>query len=79
KLVIEKGKQAAAHVLEASEGDMEFANGRFTIAGTDRGIGIMELASKLQDSKMPEGVPASLDVDHTMKGVPSTFPNGCHV
>ena len=30
------------------------------------GIGIMELASRLRDSKMPEGVPASLDVDHTM-------------
>ncbi|MES2600967.1 MAG: xanthine dehydrogenase family protein molybdopterin-binding subunit [Pseudomonadota bacterium] len=79
KLVIEKGKQAAAYVLEASEGDIEFANGHFTIAGTDRGIGIMELAAKLRDSKMPEGAPASLDVDHTSQGIPSTFPNGCHV
>ena len=79
KLVIEKGKQAAAHMLEASEGDIEFANGHFTIAGTDRGIGIMELAAKLRDSKMPEGAPASLDVDHTTQGIPSTFPNGCHV
>jgi carbon-monoxide dehydrogenase large subunit len=79
KLVIEKGRQAAAHVLEASEGDIEFTGGRFTIAGTDRSIGIMDLAAKLRDSKMPEGVPASLDVDHTIQGVPSTFPNGCHV
>ena len=79
KLVIEKGKQAAAHVLEASEGDIEFAKGQFTIAGTDRGIGIMELATRLRATKMPDGVPASLDVDHTADGVPSTFPNGCHV
>ncbi|CAN5245233.1 xanthine dehydrogenase family protein molybdopterin-binding subunit [soil metagenome] len=79
KLVIEKGKQAAAHLLEAAEGDIEFGDGRFTIAGTDRSIGIMELASKLRDSKMPEGLPSSLDVDHTAQGVPSTFPNGCHV
>ncbi|HEX7883929.1 MAG TPA: xanthine dehydrogenase family protein molybdopterin-binding subunit [Afipia sp.] len=79
KLVIDKGKQAAAHILEAAEGDIEFANGRFTIAGTDRGIGIMELALRLRDSKMPEGAPSSLDVDHTAQGVPSTFPNGCHV
>jgi aerobic carbon-monoxide dehydrogenase large subunit len=79
KLVIEKGKQAAAYVLEASEGDIEFANGHFTIAGTDRGIGIMELAAKLRNSKMPEGTPSSLDVDHTSQGIPSTFPNGCHV
>ncbi len=79
KLVVEKGRVAAAHVLEASEGDIEFAAGRFTIAGTDRGIDIMELARKLRDTKQPDGVPSSLDVDHTSGDVPSTFPNGCHV
>jgi carbon-monoxide dehydrogenase large subunit len=78
-LVVEKGKQAAAHILEASEGDIEFADGRFTIAGTDRSIGIMELAERLREGKMPEGVPSSLDVDHASKEIPSTFPNGCHV
>jgi carbon-monoxide dehydrogenase large subunit len=79
KLVIEKGKKAAAHLMEASEGDIEFAHGRFTIAGTDRSIDIMELSRRLREDKMPEGVPSSLDVDHTTKEVPSTFPNGCHV
>jgi aerobic carbon-monoxide dehydrogenase large subunit len=79
KLVIEKGKKAAAHLMEAAEGDIEFANGRFTIAGTDRSIDIMELAKRLREGKMPEGVPSSLDVDHTTREVPSTFPNGCHV
>lgn len=78
-LVIDKGKKAAAHVLEASEGDIEFGKGRFTIAGTDRGIGIMELAAKLRAGKPPEGVPDSLDVDHTSTDVPSAFPNGAHV
>ncbi len=78
-LVVAKGKQAAAHLMEAAEGDIEFANGRFTIAGTDRSIGIMELAQRLRDGKMPEGVPSSLDVDHATKDTPSTFPNGCHV
>jgi carbon-monoxide dehydrogenase large subunit len=79
KLVIEKGKKAAAHLMEASESDIEFANGRFTIAGTDRSIDIMELSRRLREGNMPEGVPSSLDVDHTTKEVPSTFPNGCHV
>jgi carbon-monoxide dehydrogenase large subunit len=79
KLVIEKGKKAAAHLMEASEGDIEFAKGRFTIAGTDRSIDIMELSRRMREGKMPEGVPSSLDVDHTTKEVPSTFPNGCHV
>jgi carbon-monoxide dehydrogenase large subunit len=79
KLVVEKGKRAAAHFLEASEGDIEFAQGRFTIAGTDRSIDIMELAKRVREGKMPDGVPSSLDVDHTTEPVPSTFPNGCHV
>jgi carbon-monoxide dehydrogenase large subunit len=79
RLVIEKGKRAAAHMLEASEADIEFADGAFTIAGTDRSIDIMELAKKLHDGKMPDGVPDSLDVDHTSEPVPSAFPNGCHV
>ncbi|QAU47545.1 xanthine dehydrogenase family protein molybdopterin-binding subunit [Bradyrhizobium guangzhouense] len=79
KLVIEKGKRAAAHMLEAAEADIEFADGSFTIAGTDRSIDIMELAKKLHDGKVPDGVPDSLDVDHTSEPVPSAFPNGCHV
>jgi carbon-monoxide dehydrogenase large subunit len=79
RLVIEKGKRAAAHMMEASEADIEFADGSFTIAGTDRSIDIIELAKRLHDGKMPEGVPDSLDVDHTSAPVPSAFPNGCHV
>lgn len=79
RLVIEKGKRAAAHMLEASEADIEFADGAFTIAGTDRSIDIMELAKKLHDGKVPDGIPDSLDVDHTSEPVPSAFPNGCHV
>src|SRR5262249_45196505 len=52
--VIEKGKQTASHVLEAPPADIEFANGRFLIAGTDRAIGIMELAARLRDGvKLP--------------------------
>jgi carbon-monoxide dehydrogenase large subunit len=78
-LVIAKGKAAAAHLMEAAEGDIEFAGGRFTIAGTDRSIDIMDLAKRLREGKMPDGVPSSLDVDHTTQGAPSTFPNGCHV
>ena len=78
-LVIAKGKQAAAHLMEAAEGDIEFADGRFTIAGTDRSIDIMELSRRLREGQMPEDVPSSLDVDHNTKDTPSTFPNGCHV
>ena len=78
-LVIAKGKQAASHLLEASEADIEFAGGRFTIAGTDRAIDIMALAQRMRDSKLPAGAPASLDVDHNSNAPESAFPNGCHV
>jgi aerobic carbon-monoxide dehydrogenase large subunit len=79
--VIEKGKQIAGFVLEAAASDIEFRAGRFVIAGTDRSIGIMELAEKLRAGlKVPEGVPNSLSVRHvTKEPIPSVFPNGCHV
>jgi carbon-monoxide dehydrogenase large subunit len=78
--VIENGSQIAAHVLEASAGDIEFKSGRFVIAGTDRSIGIMELAERLRGGlKLPEGVPVTLDVTHVTEQIPGTFPNGVHV
>ncbi len=43
--VIDKGKQAAAEVLEAAPADIAFADGRFSIVGTDRGIDIIALAA----------------------------------
>ncbi|HYZ61053.1 MAG TPA: molybdopterin cofactor-binding domain-containing protein, partial [Acetobacteraceae bacterium] len=77
---IAQGKQIAAHALEAAAGDIEFERGRFVIAGTDRGIGIMELAQLLRDGMpLPDGVPATLDVQTTAEFGASAFPNGCHV
>jgi aerobic carbon-monoxide dehydrogenase large subunit len=80
-IVIERGKQIASHMLEASASDIEFKAGRFVIAGTDRSIGILELAARLHgDLKLPDGVPTSLDTDHVGDTpVPSAFPNGCHI
>jgi carbon-monoxide dehydrogenase large subunit len=79
-LVIERGKQLAAHFLEAAVVDIEFARGRFRIAGTDRSIGIMDLAERLRfTAHPPDDLPRTLDVSHVFKGVPSAFPNGCHI
>src|SRR5262249_23679515 len=67
-------------VLEASAADIEFNNGRFVIAGTDRSIGLQDLARKLhQGLKLPDDLPQSLDVKLTTDPIPSAFPNGCHV
>jgi aerobic carbon-monoxide dehydrogenase large subunit len=78
--VIETGKQIAAHVLEAAVADIEFRAGRFVIAGTDRAVGIMELAEKIRSGpRLPPEVPQSLDVALVADGPPSAFPNGCHI
>jgi aerobic carbon-monoxide dehydrogenase large subunit len=79
--VIERGKKLAGFVLEAAETDIEFSAGHFVIAGTDRAIGLLELAGQIrQGLKLPQELPQTLDVKQTTKEViASTFPNGCHV
>ena len=78
--VIEKGKDIAAQVLEASAGDIEFHNGRFVIAGTDRAVDIMQLAERVRSGlTLSDGSKASLDISHVTEPVPGTFPNGVHV
>jgi aerobic carbon-monoxide dehydrogenase large subunit len=86
ELVRENGRKIAAYVLEAAEGDIEFEiargiGGQFRIAGTDRAVGLMELAEKLRDGSvtLPEGVPTTLSVSHVAAGPPFAYPNGCHV
>src|SRR3954470_20875650 len=79
-ILIEQGKQIAAHVMEAAVVDIEFADGRFTIAGTDRGVTILELAEKLRKGlKLPPDIPQSLNVSHISDNPPFSFPNGCHI
>ncbi len=79
-LCIEQGRRIAAHALEASADDIEFERGRFVIAGTDRGVGILELAEQVRAGMaLPPGLPATLDVQHIHEASSSAFPNGCHV
>jgi carbon-monoxide dehydrogenase large subunit len=83
--VVDKARIAAAHMLEAAEADIEFephaeGGARFSIAGTDRGIGLLQLAAQLREAKdLPPEVPDTLDVDHIFDQAPMAFPNGCHV
>ena len=78
--VIERGKRFAAHFMEADAADIAFADGDFTIAGTDRSMPIGQVA---QMSFIPVGLPSELGVGLQGAGafssdVPS-FPNGCHI
>jgi aerobic carbon-monoxide dehydrogenase large subunit len=80
--IIEKGREAASHVLEAAVADIEFDRGRFVIAGTDRAISVMDLARTLRErgTKLPAEAPESLDITHVSDGpAAATFPNGCHI
>ena len=78
--LIAKGKRIAAHVLEAAEADMEFAAGRFSVAGTDRSL---ELRAVAKAAFAPERLPAGLEPGFFESGTFSpeaiTYPNGCHV
>jgi aerobic carbon-monoxide dehydrogenase large subunit len=78
--VIERGKQIAAHLLEASALDIEFADGRFTVAGTDRGIEITEVArASFLLPRMPKGMELGLQGGAVVAPSGASFPNGCHV
>jgi len=78
--VVEAGRQIAAHVLEAAVADIEFRRGRFVITGTDRSVGLMELAGKIHTGlQLPPDLLKSLDVADIYDGPPSAFPNGCHI
>jgi carbon-monoxide dehydrogenase large subunit len=77
--VVEKGRKAASEALEAAVADIQFADGRFGIVGTDRGIGILELAAT-QRARAAHGEAATtLDAAEVAEIGAHTFPNGCHI
>jgi carbon-monoxide dehydrogenase large subunit len=78
--VIEKGRIAASHLLEAAVADIEFADGGFRVAGTDRTVGLIELAAVLRTMiDRPADMPDSLDSEEEYAAPDQFFPNGCHV
>jgi aerobic carbon-monoxide dehydrogenase large subunit len=77
--IIEKGLRIASHVLEAAMADIEFAKGLFTVKGTDRSIGIFDVAvAAAQRNDLPDDL-RKLDGigDETVNL--AAFPYGCHV
>ncbi len=78
--VIDKGTQVAANILEVAPADIRFADGDFSIAGTDRAIDIMTLAARAKDpANLPEGMEPGLDANGQTETLEGTFPNGCHI
>jgi aerobic carbon-monoxide dehydrogenase large subunit len=78
--VIERGRRIAAHLMEAAPEDVSLRDGRFTVAGTDRGV---TFASVARAAYAPRQLPAGLEpgFSETAAFVPPsvTFPNGTHV
>jgi carbon-monoxide dehydrogenase large subunit len=66
---VAKGRGTAAGLLEAAAADVEYRDGRYWIAGTDRGVSLFEVAAKAR----------GLEATHTRAPEKYTYPNGCHV
>jgi aerobic carbon-monoxide dehydrogenase large subunit len=79
--VIAKGKKVAGYALEASETDIEFKDGKFSVAGTDRGLGFGEvalqayIAHKFSGQDLEPGLKEGAFYDPTN----FTFPAGVHI
>jgi carbon-monoxide dehydrogenase large subunit len=77
---IEKGRRVAAHLFEAATPDVEFVAGRFRIKGTDRAIGLLELAARARTLPgLPDELADGLDSSAKFISPQMSFPNGCHV
>jgi carbon-monoxide dehydrogenase large subunit len=79
--VIAKARRVAAHLLEASEEDLEFAGGSFSVRGTPgTGLSIQEIAlATFASHNFPEGMEPSIDAEATFDPVNFSFPHGTHI
>ena len=74
--IIEKGRQIAAHRMETAADDIEYADGTFTVAGTDRRMSVFELA---RADNVPDGMEPGLNESFVNEEAGATYPNGCHI
>jgi carbon-monoxide dehydrogenase large subunit len=79
--IVNKGKKIAAHLLEASEADIEFKDGKFTVVGTDRSkaFGEVAFAAYVPHNYPIDTVEPGLDETAFYDPKNFTFPSGSHV
>ena len=79
--VVAKARKVAAHLLEASEDDLDFTDGRFSVKGTPgTGVAIQEIAMAVFAAHdYPEGIEPSIDAEATFDPENFSFPHGTHV
>jgi carbon-monoxide dehydrogenase large subunit len=80
RAVVDKGTKLAAHLLEVSAQDVVFADGKFSVPGTDLRLDLLDVAKAARDTaKLPAGMEPGLDTTHHQVPAAQTFPNGCHI
>ncbi len=78
--IVAKAKAIAAHMLEAAEADIEFADGVFAITGTDRAVSLAEIAAEAWDPpSLPDGMEPGLVASAAYSAKQQNFPNGVHI
>jgi len=79
--IIERGKRVAARLLEADESDIEFAHGRFVVAGTDRAVSLPDAARATYQwgNRLPPELASGLEGVGHWSASPQNYPNGCYV
>ncbi|MEE2761767.1 MAG: xanthine dehydrogenase family protein molybdopterin-binding subunit [Pseudomonadota bacterium] len=78
--VIEKGRRIAAHILETAESDIEFNDGVYSVAGTDRSVTITDVAeTAFEPSRLPQDIEIGLYETATWSPDVQNVPNSCHV
>lgn len=77
-IVVEKGRRIAAEILEASEDDISYEKGTFLVTGTDREVGLFDVAKSAADMASNGKIEESLDT-RAEATMPWAYPNGCHI
>ena len=78
--VIEKAKTIAAHMMEASEADLDFAKGAFTVRGTEQSTSFGEIAfAAFSAHNLPDGMEPNLDSEATFDPANFSYPHGTHL
>ncbi|MDE0058358.1 MAG: xanthine dehydrogenase family protein molybdopterin-binding subunit [Defluviicoccus sp.] len=78
--IVDQARPIAAHLLEAAPDDLEFADGSFRIAGTDRSVKLVEAArAAYLPARLPAEMEPGLEAGAGYVARVENFPNGCHV
>jgi aerobic carbon-monoxide dehydrogenase large subunit len=77
--LVKSGRAMAAQLLEAAPADIEYGGGTFRVVGTDRAIGLFEVARAAASGRLPPALGATLGAATMHENPAFAFANGCEV